>query len=167
MSIDLLRQQQKWKDTLVDIRHVINHVQQTEALGDSTIVRSWRAHWNRQLYKALEYQYQMGLEVLTENMQEIKIDLVFRFILYLQISSLNFDNFCRQGQLQFQPTYEEVRARFYREIRRFIAIPTQFRGVTEVGDDVVATGQLIFPLMMQRNSKHFFTIFEKAEKLFK
>ena len=33
----------------------------------------------------------------------------------------------RQGSLQFRPTFEEIRARFYKEIRRFIAIPSQFR----------------------------------------
>ena len=36
-------------------------------------------HWDRQLYKALEHQYQMGLEALNENLPEIKVELVFRY----------------------------------------------------------------------------------------
>ncbi|KAF4787703.1 hypothetical protein TURU_168391 [Turdus rufiventris] len=33
-----------------------------------------------------------------------------------------------QGRLQFRPPFEEVRARYYREMKRFISIPNQFRG---------------------------------------
>lgn len=41
-------------------------------------MRPWRAHWDRQLYKALEYQYELGLEVLNEHLPEIKVDLIYR-----------------------------------------------------------------------------------------
>lgn len=40
---------------------------------------SWQLHWDQQLYKALEHQYQMGLESLNENLPEIKIELIFRY----------------------------------------------------------------------------------------
>jgi len=150
MSVDLMRNQQKWKEILSDIRSIINSVQRREAKGNVSSVRGWRAHWNHQLYKALEHQYQMGLHILTQNLPEIKVDLVFR-----------------QGSLQFRPTFEEIRARFYKEIRRFIAIPSQFRGVTESGDDVDSTKQTIFKLMVERNSQLFYSIFNKAEDLFR
>ncbi|OWK62944.1 Cytoplasmic dynein 2 heavy chain 1 [Lonchura striata] len=77
----------------------------------SSDMKAWRQHWNHQLYKALEHQYQMGLEALNENLPEIIIDLTFK-----------------QGRLQFRPPFEEVRARYYREMKRFISIPNQFRG---------------------------------------
>jgi len=41
-------------------------------------MKAWRQHWNHQLYKALEHQYQMGLEALNENLPEINIDLTFK-----------------------------------------------------------------------------------------
>ena len=37
-------------------------------------MKPWRFHWDRQLYKALEHQYQMGLENLNNNLTEIKIE---------------------------------------------------------------------------------------------
>lgn len=40
-------------------------------------MRPWRWHWDRQLYKALEHQYQMGLESLNSNLNEIKIEVSF------------------------------------------------------------------------------------------
>nr|XP_026695417.1 cytoplasmic dynein 2 heavy chain 1-like [Ciona intestinalis] len=78
MSVDLLRNQQKWKDSLSDVRRIISEVQCREAGGEEPSVRPWRAHWNRQIYKALEHQYQMGLQALNHNLPEIRVDLMFR-----------------------------------------------------------------------------------------
>lgn len=43
-------------------------------------MRAWRQHWNHQLYKALEHQYQTGLEALNKNLPEIHIDLTFKSV---------------------------------------------------------------------------------------
>ena len=43
-------------------------------------MQAWRQHWNHQLYKALEHQYQMGLEALNKNLPEIHIDLTFKSV---------------------------------------------------------------------------------------
>lgn len=76
INTDLLRQQQKWKDNLYEIRQIINEAIQ---MGFSEAnMKSWLAHWDRQLYKILEYQYQLGLDTLNENMPEIKVELIFR-----------------------------------------------------------------------------------------
>jgi len=56
MSTDLLRQQSKWKDGMRDIRQTITEVEQ-EGFAN---LRTWRIHWDRQLYKALEHQYQVS-----------------------------------------------------------------------------------------------------------
>ncbi len=76
MDVDLLRQQQRWKNTLMDVRHMMASLIQ-EGFNPSNM-RSWRLHWDHQLYKALEHQYQMGLESLNQNLPEMKIELIFR-----------------------------------------------------------------------------------------
>ena len=43
-------------------------------------MKTWKAHWDRQLYKSLEHQYQMGLEALNENLPEIKVELTYRCV---------------------------------------------------------------------------------------
>lgn len=43
-------------------------------------MQAWRQHWNHQLYKALEHQYQKGLEALNKNLPEIQIDLTFKSV---------------------------------------------------------------------------------------
>ncbi|KAM5224141.1 cytoplasmic dynein 2 heavy chain 1 isoform 4-T5 [Hipposideros larvatus] len=142
MNIDLLRQQQRWKDGLQELRTGLASV---EAQGfQASDMHAWKQHWNHQLYKALEHQYQMGLEALNENLPEINIDLTYK-----------------QGRLQFRPPFEEIRAKYYREMKRFIGIPNQFKGVGEIGD------ASIFSVMIDRNASGFLTIFSKAEDLFR
>ncbi|KAK2099397.1 Cytoplasmic dynein 2 heavy chain 1 [Saguinus oedipus] len=142
MNIDLLRQQQRWKDGLQELRTGLATV---EAQGfRASDMHAWRQHWNHQLYKALEHQYQMGLEALNENLPEINIDLTYK-----------------QGRLQFRPPFEEIRAKYYREMKRFIGIPNQFKGVGEAGDES------LFSIMIDRNASGFLTIFSKAEDLFR
>lgn len=67
---------------------------------------------------------------------------------------------CRQGRLQFRPAFEEVRAKYYREMKRFISIPNQFKGVSEPGEES------IFSRMIERNASSFLTVYSKAEQLF-
>ncbi|XP_066286377.1 cytoplasmic dynein 2 heavy chain 1-like isoform X1 [Branchiostoma lanceolatum] len=143
MNTDLLRQQPKWKEGLMDIRHIMaGLVQQGFSAAN---MKSWKMHWDRQLYKALEHQYQMGLEALSENLSEIKVELVFR-----------------QQQLQFRPPLEEIRAKYYRELKKFICIPNHFKGVSEQLDPK----NTVFPAIIERNSAGFTTIYRKAEELF-
>ncbi|XP_073518216.1 cytoplasmic dynein 2 heavy chain 1 isoform X2 [Phyllobates terribilis] len=142
MSVDLLRQQQRWKDGLLEMRSVISSLEYQGIR--SSDMKAWRQHWDHQLYKALEHQYQMGLEALNENLPEISIDLTFK-----------------QGRLQFKPPYEEIRAKYYRDMKRFISIPNQFRGLSEPG------AETIFSVMPERNANGFITVFSKAEDLFR
>ncbi|TKS81144.1 Cytoplasmic dynein 2 heavy chain 1 [Collichthys lucidus] len=141
MNVDLLRHQQRWKDGLQDLRTGFATLEAQGFRSDD--MRAWRQHWNHQLYKALEHQYQTGLEALNKNLPEIHVDLTFK-----------------QGRLQFRPPFEEVRARYYREMKRFISIPNQFKGVSAQGEE------LIFGVMIDRNASGFLTIFSKAEDLF-
>ena len=105
MSVDLLRQQPRWKEALVSLREMMTSlIQQVHSCKfcsymnalfikcvltslhisikkgfKSDNMKTWKMHWDRQLYKALEHQYQMGLEALNENLPEIKVELVFRY----------------------------------------------------------------------------------------
>jgi len=58
---------------------------------------------------------------------------------------------------------EEIKAKYYREMKKFVGIPNIFRGV---GGDAAAT-DLIFPAMIDRNASGFHTCYYKAAELFK
>ena len=139
MDTDLLKQQNKWKDGLKDIRGIMSQVEQQ---GFSNL-KSWRNHWDHQLYKALEHQYQVGLEALNEYLPEIEVYITYR-----------------QQRLQFQPPIEEIRMKYYTQLKKFLAIPKNFRGVSESSED------LIFSAIIERNAHRFSHLFKKAEELF-
>ncbi|XP_026994578.2 cytoplasmic dynein 2 heavy chain 1 isoform X2 [Tachysurus fulvidraco] len=143
MGVDLLRQQQRWKEGLQELRAGFATIE-SQGVQVSNM-HAWRQHWNHQLYKALEFQYQCGLEALNKNLPEIHIDLVFK-----------------QGRTQFRPVCEELRMRYYRELKRFISIPNQFRGVYESDKGA----ESIFSAMIDNNSRAFITIYNNAEQLF-
>ncbi|CAL1265870.1 unnamed protein product [Larinioides sclopetarius] len=142
MNTDLLRMQQTWKDTLVEIRSIFLKLQEQGFSPEN--MRPWRAHWDRQLYKALECQYELGLEVLSEHLPEMRIDLVYR-----------------NGCLQFRPPIEEVRSKYYNQMKKFISIPILFKGVNDIQEN------LIFPVILDRNAYSFLDLYRKTEGLFK
>lgn len=63
-------------------------------------MQAWRQHWNHQLYKALEHQYQTGLEALNKNLPEIHIDLTFRSVHTLPSAKLSVSLFVSLNSLE-------------------------------------------------------------------
>ncbi|KAJ3042257.1 Cytoplasmic dynein 2 heavy chain 1 [Rhizophlyctis rosea] len=138
MDVDLVKNQNKWKETIASIRGIFLTVYEGGLTESDTLM--WRRHCDHQLYKALEHQYQEGLENLNEALPEITVDLVFK-----------------QQKLQFRPAYEEIRAKYYREMKKFINIPATFRGL---GDGK------IFEQMIDANVASLGVVYRKAELLF-
>ena len=137
MNIDLLKNRGVWKDNLAKMKRIIETVTKSRS---PEMCKLWLAHLNYQLYKALEFQYQMGLESLNESLPEISADLVYR-----------------NQTIEFRPTFEELKSKYYNEISVFITIPLKFVGVGATE---------IFKLMPEQNSKHLKTVYNKAEELF-
>eukprot|EP01116_Phalansterium_solitarium_P024802 TRINITY_DN91_c0_g1_i1.p1 TRINITY_DN91_c0_g1~~TRINITY_DN91_c0_g1_i1.p1 ORF type:complete len:4098 (+),score=2051.07 TRINITY_DN91_c0_g1_i1:208-12501(+) len=137
LSIDLLKQQDKWRDTVRDVRTMMDNL---ERQGYQNL-KPWRIHWDYQLYKALEYQYKLGLESLNENLNEMSVELQFK-----------------NGQLVFKPTFEEIQAKYYAVIKKFIKFPAHFDGVGNTD---------IFRQLGERNAASLTAVYRKAEDLFR
>ncbi|KAI8824969.1 dynein heavy chain and region D6 of dynein motor-domain-containing protein [Fimicolochytrium jonesii] len=138
MGVDLVRGQSKWKDALSNIRTMIASVQEHGIRMQDTL--TWRNHWDYQLYKALEYQYKVGLENLHVYLPEIKIDLQYK-----------------QARMQFRPPFEDVRAKYYREMKKFINVPATFKGLSD---------NQIFKHMIDSNASALVSVYQRADKLF-
>lgn len=82
-----------------------------------------------------------ALPTLLKKLPEIKIELTFRY-----------------GSLQWRPPLEEIRAKLYSGIRRFLAIPTNFRGV---GDHADAD----FHTLVERSAYLYGGVYKEAEKV--
>ena len=83
------------------------------------------------------------MEALNEHLPEIKVEVIYR-----------------QQCLQFLPPIEEIRMKYFSQLKRFLAIPNNFRGVSE------SIENSIFPTIVDRNAHRFSHLFQKAEDLF-
>ncbi|EJD73854.1 cytoplasmic dynein 2 heavy chain 1, variant [Loa loa] len=142
MNLDLLKEISKWKDVMGEIRNKI--AEQERSIGNRNNMIPWLSHWDRQLYKTLQLQYQWGIESLHTQIPLIQVQLVFK-----------------DQQLELRPPLEEIRAKYYRELRKFISIPQKFRGVQEI-----EKANELFAKMIEHNASRFWSVYEKAEQLF-
>jgi dynein heavy chain 2 len=137
MGVDLLRSREHWKAKWQGVRDLVAGLQ---AKFPPERMTKWVLHWDQQVYKAVESGYQMGLESLNENLGEIKVEL--------QLSN---------KAVQFKPAYEEVRMIYYREMKKFLSIPTSFDGFGN---------QKLYRRMILNNGTSLMSVYQKAEELF-
>ena len=136
---DLIRDSSKWKEAMAKIREIIASTYPDGSVSQATL--SWRNYLDAQIYKALDYQYRLGLYTITETLPDIKVDLVFK-----------------NQKLQFSPSFEEIQVKYYKELRRFINIPVAFAGLGEGS---------IFKQIVEKNAKSLEYVFQEAQSLFK
>ncbi|KAL5109991.1 Cytoplasmic dynein 2 heavy chain 1 [Taenia crassiceps] len=149
MEMDLLREPGKWRAGLAWMRCRLTEVANAGGYP-ADHMRPWLAHLDRQLYKALSVQYRLGLEVLHQRMPEMRVELVYQ-----------------HSQLAFQPPLEEIKAKYYREIRKFIGIPLHFGGVSNYQNKKFATeASRVFPLIIEKHLSEFRVCYHRAEILF-
>jgi dynein heavy chain 2 len=137
MSVDLLKQKDLWKQRWQECLAIMDAVRRK--FPEEHMVR-WVRFWDEQMFKALEASYRMGLESLNENLSEIKTDLVFS-----------------QKALQFKPGIEELRSVYYREMKKFVSIPSTFPGFGSKG---------VYGGMAKRNTSSLLNVYRNAEELF-
>ena len=143
MDVDLVRQKEAFGQGVRDIRELFRDL---DAQGGIPLAsqRTWRVHWDFQLYKALEHQYARGLEVLNESLPRVSMSLIFK-----------------QRRLIFDPPIEEVRASHYKAIRQFVSIPLMLKGVSEQSE---RSG--FFKSIVETNIQRVLKLYDKTEQLF-
>ncbi|KPI88248.1 putative dynein heavy chain [Leptomonas seymouri] len=134
--ISLLRSRDRWMRKVRLIREKIE-------LSGFKNTESWREFWDMQLYKAMEAQYQLGLESLHKAIEEIKADIVWD---------------ADSGQAALRPSLEALRTQYYQRMHDFITFPQRFRGCSE---------KSIFKDMPSRNTNGIYAVLQHAAQLFK
>ncbi|CAM9144794.1 unnamed protein product [Heterosigma akashiwo] len=138
MNVEMLKQRDLWKARWTTLKETVTALAKKYPKDR---MKKWLLHWDHQLYKAVEAGYQMGLESLNENLGELKCELTFA-----------------QKALQFKPALEEMRQTYYKEMRKFVTIPTTFEGFGNAD---------VYRQMASKNKKSLTRVYEKAEELFR
>uniref|UniRef100_A0A914CNR1 Dynein heavy chain tail domain-containing protein n=1 Tax=Acrobeloides nanus TaxID=290746 RepID=A0A914CNR1_9BILA len=142
MSIDLVKEEDKWIALISEIRQKFSD--EERHVSNKSNMRPWAIHWDRQLYKVLQIQFQWGLESLQSVIPTINAQLIFR-----------------EQRLQLRPPLEEIKAKYYKELRKFLSIPQKFRGMQNAEKETS-----FFATMIARNATRFQGIYERSVRLF-
>ena len=67
MATDLVRQRDLWKEKLGEMKNVFKRIEDEGVVG----LKNWRVHWDYQLFKALDFQYKVGLESCHETLPQM------------------------------------------------------------------------------------------------
>ena len=192
MSIDLLRQQNKWKDSLQELRDVFAQLQggsrsdlplPSDARNSAGLLRGLDETVEALLGPPAVQRRDVGApfppahclqrwstSTRWGSSRSTKIWRKSRLILCSSSRS------CRHGRmqmrgvvnpLQFRPPMEEVRAKYYRELKKFISIPDKFGGVGESGVSPRAAAAAhtwpgIFRSIIERNAPSFAAVYRKV-----
>ncbi|TMW62553.1 hypothetical protein Poli38472_005171 [Pythium oligandrum] len=153
MEIDLLRYPNKWKERWDEIKKNVLVVTKKQ---DPARTKKWFLYWDHQLYKVLESGFQLGLEMLNENLPEIK---EIRTELHFPASS-SMTVSTASGQtltLVLKPPIEELRTTYYKAMKKFVARPTKFGGFAN---------PQVFAAMCDANAKNLVAVYQACEQLF-
>jgi dynein heavy chain 2 len=139
-NISLLRQRDQWKQKLTTVQEQIDKA--IVACGcQAQNANPWREHWDHQIFKIMEVQYQFGLESLSENLPEMKADLILT-----------------NKQLRMKPPLEDLKILYYKEIKQFISFPLGFKGLEGAPQ--------VYKAILERNQAAIGVVFKKADELF-
>lgn len=115
----------KWRQTLNEVRSNFHEVD--ERFSNTY---SWKLHWDHQLYKLLEYHFNDALLksdtwlgsgasnfVASSNSDIFRVDLCFV-----------------AGSIVFRPSIEEIKTKIFSRIRKFLSVPSGFRGLIDYNE---------------------------------
>ncbi|KAA0149393.1 hypothetical protein FNF29_05946 [Cafeteria roenbergensis] len=142
-ELDVLRQQQLLKRLVRGLRALVEPVVRSQPVERAA---PWLRHWDRQLYKALEASWRTALESLSESLPPIRCELSLA-----------------GKRVAFKPPLEELRATYYREVKKAVGLPGAVRPLLESGASEDAQ---LFKAMMEYNSAALAAVYRKAEILF-
>jgi len=97
-----------------------------------------------QLYKAIEAPFRLGLESLNESLPDIRCDVIVNR---------------KDGRIMTSPPFEELRAQYYRALKRFVVLPSE---ITPLHGD----SNSLFDKMASKNNASLVQVYRKAEFLF-
>jgi dynein heavy chain 2 len=187
---DLVKNKDLFLDQVGKLKAVIDR----EAMrGSSTkeAMMLWRTHWNAQLYKVVNFQYQWLLETLNGDGSSGGTGAGATGNLSVQSSgsssssggspdkSISLPSFLdipvelrfTHQKLGFKPPLEDLRTTYYRNLKKFLDLPKMFAGFTELpsgqssgGNVAIQTG--VFSQIPERNAEGLQNIYVQAETLF-
>lgn len=153
IDVDLLRYPSRWKERWDDLKKAVT---QTTRKQDAARTKRWFLFWDYQVYKVLESGYQLGLEMLNENLPEIKEIRTELQLAPVSSTALTLPS-TAVSSLVLKPPIEELRTTYYKAMKKFVARPTKFNGFSNPD---------VFASMCDANAGNLVRVYSTCELLF-
>lgn len=75
-KLDLLKEEKQWEEKILKIRQKFSDEERFVAIKSN--MKPWAIYWDRQLYKALQLQFQWGIENFQLQIPIINVQLIFK-----------------------------------------------------------------------------------------
>jgi len=136
---DFAKNKNVWKEKMEKIKMTIEFGSKGR---DPSLCKIWRTHWDYQIYKAFECQYQKVLLNWSTSSSEIQTDLVIY-----------------RKSIAYKPNIEEIKQKYLQDVRAFVTYPV--KNFSGIGGDPE-----IYKQMPVRNCSVVERVYEKAEEIF-
>jgi len=148
----------KWSSILDEVRTIIH---ETDTKYSNTL--PWKKHWDHQLYKILEHYFNDAIvrcnQWLGFNASAIKTD-------HTSAEGLRINLCFISGQVCFRPSLEDIKAKIYNRIKKFLSTPILFQGVVpKPAVDKTSAAGSIFNAIYIRNFNNFPFLYSEAAKI--
>ncbi|CAH0554579.1 unnamed protein product [Brassicogethes aeneus] len=117
-DVDLIKDYSKWKENVRVIRNIVTQV---EDKGFKNM-QLWKNDLDKQISKSLEKQYIKSLNTVHLYLPEIYTNLVYK-----------------NDEINFSPKEDELRKIYDQQLKKFLELPKQFRGISETSDISIYT----------------------------
>lgn len=146
-----------WRSLLNDINTILQTV---DTKYQHTV--SWKKHWDHQLYKVLEYHFNESLMKSNKIIEISSSDESLRDVVGTNGSKLEI---CFASEtIAYRPPLEEVKARIYMKIKKFLQMTIQFKGFAPDSGNNDENKSLFYTIYL-RNFTNLPLLYEKVDEI--
>ena len=137
-NYDLISNKYKWKEILQKAKDIYDDIADNYK-EDKSLLNEWKSHWNFQLYKILKIQYTISLDKFYSFVTEVPCEFAIQ-----------------HRALALNPPLEDIKKQIYRDIEKFLSIPSTIRNFISDEED-----QSYYHTIVEENSKEIQNLYSK------
>ena len=137
-NYDLISNKYKWKEILQRAREIYEDIADNYK-EDKNLLNEWKSHWNFQLYKILKIQYSISLDKFYSFVTEVPCEFAIQ-----------------HRALALNPPLEDIKKQIYRDIEKFLSIPSTIRNFISDDED-----QSYYYTIVEENSKEIENLYSQ------
>ncbi|KAI6195343.1 Cytoplasmic dynein 2 heavy chain 1 [Aphelenchoides besseyi] len=144
LQLDFTKDVEKWSSAVAEVRQ--RFAEEERRVANPANMRPWAIHWDKQLYKIVQLQFQWGMQ----NLQTV-------------VGTINIQLILRDQNLHLRPSLHETKAKYYEDMQKFFALPATLRSIQRFNN---TKNDSPFASISLLNADKFPPIYAQSERYF-